>query len=158
MSRIAIVGAGVGGLAAAVKLAALGHEVEIFEGSNFVGGKCRTETINGYSFDLGPSLFTLPAVYRDLFLKTGAPLEEEVELLALDPAFEYRFSDGTQFQYSGTRGALMESISAAFGQKASQEWQRLLDRGSEMWGVARDPFIQSPIAPLGSICRSRAPI
>ena len=155
MSRIAIVGAGVGGLAAAVKLAALGHEVEIFEGSNFVGGKCRTETINGYSFDLGPSLFTLPAVYRDLFLKTGAPLEEEVELLALDPAFEYRFSDGTQFQYSGTRGALMESISAAFGQKASQEWQRLLDRGSEMWGVARDPFIQSPIAPLGSMIRRK---
>ena len=155
MSRIAIVGAGIGGLAAAVKLAALGHHVEIFEGSSFVGGKCRTETIGGYSFDVGPSLFTLPAVYRDLFLKTGKPLEEELELLSLDPAFEYRFDDGATFAYRGSRGALMESITQAFGVRAALQWQRLLDRGSEMWRVARDPFIQSPIAPLRSMMRRK---
>jgi len=151
MNRIAIVGAGIGGLAAAVKLAALGHHVEIFEGSTFVGGKCRTETIGGYSFDVGPSLFTLPAVYRDLFLKTGKPLEEELELLSLDPAFEYRFDDGATFAYRGSRGALMESITQAFGVRAALQWQTLLDRGSEMWRVARDPFIQSPIAPWRSM-------
>lgn len=155
MSHIAIVGAGIGGLAAAVKLAALGHHVEIFEGSSFVGGKCRTETIGGYSFDLGPSLFTLPAVYRDLFLKTGKPLEEELELLALDPAFEYRFADGATFVYRGSRGALTESITDAFGATAAHQWQRLLDRGGEMWRVSREPFIQSPIAPLLSMMRRK---
>ena len=155
MSRIAIVGAGIGGLAAAVKLAALGHHVAIFEGSSFVGGKCRTESIGGYSFDVGPSLFTLPAVYRDLFLKTGKPLEEELELMSLDPAFEYRFADGATFAYRGSRGELMESITDAFGATAAHQWQTLLERGSEMWRVAREPFIQSPIAPLRSMMRRK---
>ena len=48
----------------------------------------------GYVFDTGPSLFTLPAVYRDLFLKTGTPLEDVVDLQPVDPAFGYRWSDG----------------------------------------------------------------
>ena len=153
MSRIAIIGAGVGGLAAAVKLSALGHDVEVFESSAFVGGKCRTEEFNGYRFDVGPSLFTLPAVYRDLFLKSGASLEEELTLIALNPAFEYRFADGTKLNYYASRSDLMQSIADSFGANAASDWQRLIDRGSEMWRVAREPFIQSPIASFWSMIR-----
>ncbi len=153
MSRIAIIGAGVGGLAAAVKLSALGHDVEVFESSAFVGGKCRTEEFNGYRFDVGPSLFTLPAVYRDLFLKSGAPLEEELTLVALNTAFEYRFADGQRLSYYASRSDLMQSIADSFGANAASDWQRLIDRGSEMWRVAREPFIQSPIASFWSMIR-----
>jgi len=60
--KIVIVGAGMGGLATAARLAKKGHSVSIFEASSFAGGKCRTENIAGYTFDTGPSLLTLPAV------------------------------------------------------------------------------------------------
>ena len=73
MKKIIVIGAGMGGLAAAARLAKAGHEVEIFEASDQTGGKCRTEWIGDYAFDTGPSLLTLPAVYRDLFIKTGRP-------------------------------------------------------------------------------------
>ena len=69
--KVVVVGAGVGGLATAARLAKKGHSVSVYEAADFVGGKCRTEWIGNYAFDTGPSLLTLPAVYRDLFLKTG---------------------------------------------------------------------------------------
>ncbi|MFM8329304.1 MAG: FAD-dependent oxidoreductase, partial [Actinomycetales bacterium] len=90
--RIVIVGAGMAGLAAAARLAKAGHQVTIFE-ANQIGGKCHTERINGFAFDTGPSLLTLPAVYRDLFLKTGKRLEHIFELKPVDPAFTYIFAD-----------------------------------------------------------------
>jgi phytoene dehydrogenase-like protein len=72
MSKVIVIGAGIGGMSVAARLAKARHQVEIFEAANFVGGKCRTEWIGRYAFDTGPSLLTLPAVYRDFFLKTGS--------------------------------------------------------------------------------------
>ena len=80
MSRVVVIGAGIGGMCAAARLAKAGHSVDIYESSHFVGGKCRTEWIGKYAFDTGPSLLTLPAVYRDFFLKTGEPIERVLEL------------------------------------------------------------------------------
>ena len=84
---IVIIGAGMGGLATAARLAKRGHKVSIYEATENVGGKCRTETINGFKFDIGPSLLTLPAVYRDLFLKTGKRIEHLLKLNPVDPSF-----------------------------------------------------------------------
>jgi len=71
MAKISVVGAGIGGMSAAARLAKQGHQVTVFENSDQSGGKCRTEWFGDYAFDTGPSLLTLPAVFRDLFLKTG---------------------------------------------------------------------------------------
>ena len=68
--KIIVIGAGVGGMSAAIRLAKAGHQVSIYEASDRTGGKCRTEWIGDYAFDTGPSLLTLPAVFKDLFLKT----------------------------------------------------------------------------------------
>src|SRR5688500_18464906 len=91
MARIVVIGAGIGGLSVAARLATTGHDVVVCEQSQQVGGKLAAFSRDGFTFDTGPSLLTLPAVYRDLFLKTGAPLEECVELVEIDPAFRYRF-------------------------------------------------------------------
>jgi len=76
MSRVIVIGAGVGGLAVAARLAVKGHDVLVLEQGQRPGGKLHTHRQDGFAFDTGPSLFTLPAVYRDLFLKTGGALEE----------------------------------------------------------------------------------
>ena len=94
MAKISVIGAGIGGMSAAARLARQGHDVTIYENSDRSGGKCRTEWFGDYGFDTGPSLLTLPAVYRDLFLKTGKRLEHILELTPVDPAFSYHFRDG----------------------------------------------------------------
>ena len=91
MARIAVIGAGMGALAAAARLAVAGHRVTVYERAETYGGAVGRYEQDGFAFDTGPSLLTLPAVYRDLFVKTGNPLEDSVELLPVDPVARYRF-------------------------------------------------------------------
>ncbi len=97
-------------------------------------------------FDTGPSLFTLPAVYRDLFLKTGGPLEDVVDLQPVEPAFGYHFADGTSVTVPGVDPArAAAAFGNAFGGTAEEDWRRLIDRGGQMWRITREPFLQSPL-------------
>ena len=94
MARVVVIGAGMGGMAAAARLAVKRHDVTVMEQAGTYGGKLGTFERDRFVFDTGPSLLTLPAVYRDLFNKTGAGLDETVDLVELEPAFRYRFPDG----------------------------------------------------------------
>lgn len=146
MSRVAVIGAGVGGMAVAARLAVKGHDVTIYEQAAQVGGKLATYRRDGFAFDTGPSLFTLPAVYRDLFLKTGAALEEEVDLLPLDPAFGYHFADGSDAVIPGVDPArCADALGAAFGGRAGDEWRAFMARAGDMWQLTRRPFLESPL-------------
>ncbi|MER6596037.1 FAD-dependent oxidoreductase, partial [Micromonospora purpureochromogenes] len=98
MARIVVVGAGVGGLAAAARLAVTGHEVTVFERADTVGGKlgryAHHTPAGSFHFDTGPSLFTLPQVFHDLFEATGAKLDEYLDLVPLDPIVRHVFPGG----------------------------------------------------------------
>jgi phytoene dehydrogenase-like protein len=136
MAKISVIGAGVGGLSTAARLARNGHTVEIYEASNQTGGKCRTEWFGDYGFDTGPSLLTIPAVYRDLFLKTGKRLEHVLDVRQVDPAFAYHFSDGKQVTFPNlSNPKTYLEIEKSFGLAASEQWQKLIDRADSMWEV-----------------------
>jgi phytoene desaturase len=144
--RVIVIGAGMGGLATAARLAKRGHKVQIFEGANFAGGKCRTEWIDGFAFDTGPSLLTLPAVYRDLFLKTGKRIEHLLNIKPVDPAFTYIFHDGAKVVFPNlSHNNTVAAISEAFGSTAGQEWHQLLSRAEKMWDASREAFIESEL-------------
>jgi phytoene desaturase len=146
MSRILVIGAGVGGLAVGARLAVRRHDVTIMEQGARVGGKLHTYRRDGFAFDTGPSLFTLPAVYRDLFLKTGAPLEEAVDLQPVEPGFGYHFADGSNVVVPGVDPArAARAFGEAFGGSAADDWRRLIERGGQMWRLTREPFLQSPL-------------
>lgn len=146
MARVVVVGAGIGGLATAARLAVKGHEVTVLEQGDHVGGKVRTYRRDGFAFDTGPSLFTLPAVYRDLFLKTGGPFEEAVDLQPLDPAFHIRWADGSHAVLPGVSPAqCATALGDALGGRANDDWRRLMARAGEMWRITRGPFLQSPL-------------
>ncbi|WP_431270912.1 phytoene desaturase family protein [Dankookia sp. P2] len=90
--RVAIVGAGPGGLAAAMLLAAQGAQVTIFEKDKVVGGRTRTlATPEGFRFDLGPTFFLYPRVIAEIFQSVGARLEDEVKLMRVDPLYRLFF-------------------------------------------------------------------
>ncbi|SEO76169.1 phytoene desaturase family protein [Trujillonella endophytica] len=153
MARVAVVGAGLGGLAAAARLAALGHDVLVLEQAAAIGGKLGWYARDGHGFDTGPSLVTLPQVYRDLFDATGGPLDEAVDLVRLDPAVAYRFADGTRLTVPGHAAAVPAALDAALGGGAGAQWAGLMARAERMWRVTEQPFLRSPLAGVATLAR-----
>ena len=155
--EIAVIGAGIGGLCTAARLAKAGHRVTIFEASDRTGGKCRTEWIGRYAFDTGPSLLTLPAVYRDFFQRTGEVMGRVVELEEVNPSFDYRFHDGKSVQFANlSRKKTLEAISQSLGEVSAAEWERVMLRAEAMWDVSREPFVESELkSPISLLKRPR---
>ncbi len=154
MAKVAVIGAGIGGLSVAARLAKAGHKVEIFEQSNVVGGKCRTEWIDGFAFDTGPSLLTLPAVYRELFTKTGKRLEHVLDLEPVDPAFTYQFADGKKLDFANlSNPKTYLQISNVLGANSAKQWQQVIERAERMWDASRIDFIESELKSAWQLMR-----
>ncbi|SFL26914.1 phytoene desaturase family protein [Geodermatophilus ruber] len=153
MARVAVIGTGLGGLAAAARLAALGHAVTVLEQAPEVGGKLGWFARGGHGFDTGPSLVTLPQVYRDLFAATGGPLEDAVELVRVDPAVAYRFADGTPLVLPGSSVEVPAAIDTALGPGTGAQWAALMARAAAMWRITEQPFLRSPLAGAATLAR-----
>lgn len=149
MAKISVVGAGIGGMSSAARLAKQGHQVTVFENSDQSGGKCRTEWFGDYAFDTGPSLLTLPAVFRDLFLKTGKRIEHVLDISPVDPAFNYNFADGSKVTFPNlSNPKTYLEIEKSFGISASQSWRQIIERSEKMWEASRDSFIESELTSI----------
>ena len=154
--KIVVIGAGMGGMTAAARLSRSGHSVTLYEASDTYGGKLRTEWIGKFAFDTGPSLLTLPAVYKDFFIRTGKPLGQLCEIEAVDPSFDYRFADGTSLRFANlSRHHTLNAIRNAYGEEVSRQWEQMIKRATKMWDVSREPFIESELrSPLSLLKRT----
>ena len=155
--RIVIVGGGVGGLTAAIRLRALGHRVTIFERNDVVGGKLAAYERNGYTFDIGPSLVTLPYLFDEVFRTAGTTLDEQVDLVRLDPQFVYHWPDGSSLLVpdgdDDTATAFDEFVPGSGGQ-----WRAFDARGRRIWDVADRTFFAGPMSNPWSLAkRLRSP-
>ncbi|MEM7243042.1 MAG: phytoene desaturase [Pseudomonadota bacterium] len=92
-----VIGAGFGGLAAAMRLGAKGYQVTILDRLDVVGGRASSVQMGGHRFDLGPTIVTVPHVFEDLFAATGRKLADYADIRPLDPYYEIRWQDGSQF-------------------------------------------------------------
>lgn len=157
MSRVVVIGAGVGGLAVAVRLAAAGHRVTVCEQADAVGGKLSTLTrrtrAGTYRFDTGPSLLTMPQVFAELFGETGAPMTAELDLVPVEPLTRYRFPDGSQLDATADLDLLCARLDDALGPGAGADWRRLAERAARIWQAVREPFLESTVDGLGSLAR-----
>lgn len=152
MARAVVVGGGMAGLATAVRLRAARHDVVVLERSAVVGGKNARTRSDGFGWDLGPTLLTLPAVYRDLFATTGPPLEDCLDLVPVDPVCRYTFADGTTFDMpNASRARIGATLDDALGAGAGEQWLALLSRGGEVWQVTRDTFLTAPLRGLRAV-------
>ncbi|WP_406197741.1 NAD(P)/FAD-dependent oxidoreductase [Kitasatospora sp. NBC_01560] len=147
MARIVIIGAGMSGLAAASRLATLGHRVTVCEAGGTYGGMVGRYERDGFAFDTGPGLLTLPAVYRDLALKTGRePLEELVGLAPVDPESRHLFADGTGLVLpNASRGGVVQALDGAFGAGAGARWAEVMNHGRTVWEATRRPLLEEPL-------------
>ncbi|WP_031061898.1 phytoene desaturase family protein [Streptomyces sp. NRRL F-5527] len=159
MARIAVIGAGTGALAAAARLAVAGHRVAVYERTETYGGALRRRERDGFAFDTGPGLLPLPAVYRDLFVKTGRePLEECVELVQADPSSRHVFADGTRVSLpNASRAGVVAEVEQALGADAARRWGDFLVRAREAWDRARRPLLEEPLWPNWEVLAGREP-
>ena len=96
-NRAIVIGAGLGGLAAAMRLGAKGYKVTVIDKLDVPGGRGSAIWQDGHRFDLGPTIVTVPQLYRDLWASCGRSFDDDVTLRALDPFYEIRWPDGTVF-------------------------------------------------------------
>ncbi|MDX6203104.1 MAG: hypothetical protein QOJ83_2604 [Frankiales bacterium] len=153
MSQVVVIGAGIGGLATAARLAALGHDVTVCESAPQVGGKLGTLAMQGFRFDTGPSLVTMPQVFRELFSSTGTPLESVLELRPVEPIARYRFADGSRLESSADLDRFCDNLDDALGGSASEDWRRFMLRAERIWDATHGPFLESPLHGIRSLVR-----
>jgi len=144
---VVVVGGGFGGMAAAARLAKLGHEVTLLERSDRLGGALSTVEQDGFAWDAGPSSTLLPAVVRDLFRKSGRPLEREVDLRALDLVREHRFEDGTSLRLPGGSRAAQLHAFDELGPGLGQQWADHVASYGELWELLRKEWYERPFDP-----------
>ncbi|MEU2260174.1 NAD(P)/FAD-dependent oxidoreductase [Streptomyces sp. NPDC019645] len=160
MARIVVIGAGMGAMAAAARLAVAGHRVTVYERADTYGGAVRRFERDGFGFDTGPGLLHLPAVWRDFFVKTGKePLEKCVELVQVDPASRHVFPDGTAVTLpNASRAGIVSALDGALGAGAGERWGEFLVRARDAWDRSRRPLLEEPLpADTSSLARDPYP-
>jgi phytoene desaturase len=140
---IAIVGGGLGGLAAAIRLAVCGRRVVIFEKNERVGGKLNIIAEQGYTFDTGPSLLTMPWVLRELFATAGRRLEDVCTLLPVEPTCRYYWPDGTRFDAFQSLPLLTQQIAGLEPHDVAGLF-RFLAYGARIYQAVAGPFLLQP--------------
>ncbi len=108
--KIIIIGSGFGGLSAAIRLQAIGHDVTIIEKRDKLGGRAYVYEQDGFVFDGGPTIITAPWLIDEMFEAAGKRTEDYVKLVKIDPFYNIRFPDGTVFHYNDDRETLLNQI------------------------------------------------
>ena len=110
--RIVVIGAGFGGLTAAIRLQAQGHDVVLLERLDKPGGRAYVFEQDGFTFDAGPTIITAPWLIEELFASCGRNAADYVTLVPLDPYYNVRFTDGSVFRYDGRPDSVREQVRA----------------------------------------------
>ena len=108
--KIIIIGSGFGGLGAAVRLAARGHQVEIYEKRDKLGGRAYVYDINGFKFDGGPTVITAPFMFDDLFALAGRKREDFIDFVPVNPFYRIFNHDARQFDYNNDSEFILKEI------------------------------------------------
>ena len=113
-SSAVVIGAGLGGLSAAMRLGSKGYSVTVIDRLDRVGGRGSSVTKNGFRFDLGPTILTVPQVFERLWKDCGKDFAGDVELVPLDPFYEIRWQDGSRFQVRSSEEEMLAEVTRNF--------------------------------------------
>lgn len=147
--KAAVIGAGIGGIATAIRLAVKGYAVDVFEGNAYPGGKLTTISQNGYRFDAGPSLFTLPALVDDLFKLAGKTPSDYFQYQKLPETCRYFYEDGTRFTADAEPENLAKTIEKHLGEPADHVLAHLRDSAIK-YEVTEKLFLHRSLHKLGT--------
>ncbi|WP_027349764.1 phytoene desaturase family protein [Halotalea alkalilenta] len=143
MSRALVIGAGFGGMAAALRARAKGYEVTLIERCERLGGRAQVFEHEGYRFDAGPTVITAPFLIEELFSLFGERLEDSLEMIALDTWYAFRFSDGDRFAY-GNDLSRTEAQIARISPPDVEGYHRLMETSREIFELGFEQLAARP--------------
>ena len=147
--RIAVIGGGLGGLAAAVVLAGRGHDVVLFEKNPWLGGKAAVLEVDGFRFDMGPTILTLPRVLERVVAEAGRSLDQELEMVRLDPQWRCFFEGGAVLDLLEDTDAMAGRLEAhAPGGEAARGYRRFLELSARLHSISERFFFWRPVEDL----------
>jgi phytoene desaturase len=141
--RVVVVGAGFGGMAAAIRLATAGAEVTLLERDARPGGRAGRFEQDGFSFDTGPTVLTMPGLVDELFRLAGEELGDHVTLERLDPAYRAVFHDGSEIRVRGTVEAMREEVREVCGPDEADRFVALARHLEELYEAEFNRFIDA---------------
>jgi phytoene desaturase len=139
--RIVVVGAGLGGLACALHLAAAGRQVTVVEREPVPGGRAGRLSVDGYDFDTGPTVLTMPELIEEPLAAVGEKLSDWLELMPLDPAYRAFYPDGSILDVRTDTVAMAAEISRVCGPREADGYLRFVDFARRLWRIERGDFI-----------------
>ncbi len=137
---VAVIGAGLGGLSCAARLANAGFRVDLYDQRPQVGGKAGSRSLAGYRFDTGPSLFTMPRVFEQLFDELGERLEDHLHPIPLAPICTYFYPEGTVLRSFSDRERFAAEIEAKLGE-SGRGLERYLRHTGRIYESAAELFL-----------------
>lgn len=150
--RIVVIGSGFGGLAAAIRLRAQGHDVVVLEKRDRPGGRAYVFEQDGFTFDAGPTIITAPQMIDELFALHGRRREDALALVPLDPFYRVRFEDGSVVRWSGREDDVLGQVSA-LSPGDVEGYRRFAAIAERIFGAAF-PLVDQPFNSLGPMVRA----
>lgn len=144
MNKAIVIGSGPGGLGSALRLAAKGYQVEVFESNANPGGKLAEQWIGDFRFDMGPSLFTLPENVNALFELFGKNPKDHFQYERLEEVCRYFWDDGTRFTIKANEEEVVHSLVSTFGE-APDKVRRYLQQSANAYRITAPVFLHRPM-------------
>ncbi len=139
--RVVIVGAGLGGLSCALRLAATGRHVTVVERASVPGGRAGRLSISGYEFDTGPTVLTMPELLDELFATVDERMTDWLDLIRLDPAYRAHFPDGSTLDVIADTERMANEVTRVCGAREADGYVRFVDYARNLWELQRNDFI-----------------
>ena len=150
--KVVVIGAGFGGLAAAVRLGAKGYDVTIVDKLDGPGGRGYVFKQDGFTFDAGPTIITAPFVYEELWTICGKKMSDDVTLKSLDPFYKIRFDDGSIFEETADQDYMLAQI-ARFEPRDVAGYKRFMKASKDIFDVAYTQLVDVPFHELSLLVK-----
>ncbi len=145
-----IIGSGLGGLAAACTLAARGHKVTVFERNSWSGGKAAVINEQGFRFDMGPTILTMPSVLNRVFRESGRKLKDYLDLVPLDPQWRSFFNDGATLDLHADTTKMAGTLDE-FATGSGERYRDLIKWSRHLHRISEEYFFWKPIGGLADM-------
>ncbi|TDQ38794.1 diapolycopene oxygenase [Aureibacillus halotolerans] len=150
MKKVVVIGAGLGGMSTAIRLASEGYKVTVLEKNERAGGKLNIRSGEGYTFDTGPSILTMPWVLRDLFASADRNVDDYMELIQIEPQWRTFFEDGTRFDLTSDLPGLMRSFESV-SPVAASEFYSYMAYSKKMYDTCMKSFYNQSITGVSDL-------
>jgi len=155
MKTVAIIGSGIAGIALAARLQIKGYSVSVFEAHSEIGGKLAEKTIEGYRFDKGPSLFTMPHFVDEIFREAGKNPKDYFSYKILPTLTHYFWEDGTQIRAYSDKNKFFEEIEQKLGED-KKAIQKYLQNGKEKYYLVGELFLHKSLHKINTFFNKSA--